>query len=195
MPLGGYFSYIRIIAPIDGILVSAAKMPDKPIWYSQLEEAIRQLELLPFPWVDSATMESALGVGRRRAQQILKPLVQKSVGKSGLAPREDVILHLRRLAAGDAAQFENQRRERLQGMLKRFREEAIERPRVLVEAPTTVVNQELENLPRGVHLSPGRIVLDGFRTPDEAKQKLLALIMAMGNDPDGFDARVSVPMR
>jgi hypothetical protein len=48
-----------------------------------------------------------------------------------------------------------------------------------------------EDLPPGVHLSPGRIVLEGFSTPEEAKQKLLSLIMAMGNDPDGFDARVA----
>jgi hypothetical protein len=73
--------------------------------------------------------------------------------------------------------------------------EAKEKPRVLVEAPTLIVNQEFEALPPGVHLSPGRIVLDGFSTPEEAKQKLLALIMAMGNDPDGFDARITVALR
>jgi hypothetical protein len=43
-----------------------------------------------------------------------------------------------------------------------------------------------------VYLSTGRIVLDGFSTPEEAKQKLLALIRAMGNDPDGFEARITV---
>jgi len=50
-------------------------------------------------------------------------------------------------------------------------------------------------LPAGLHLSPGRIVIDGFVTPDEAKQKLLALIMAMGNDPAGFDDRISLEER
>ena len=167
-------------------------MPDKPIWYAGLEAAIGQLEALPFPWVDRSTIESVLGVGRRRAQQILQPLVRKSVGKSGLADREEVIGHLRRLASGDTAGYESQRRVRLQGILEGLRQEAMERPRVLVEAPTAVVNQELESLPAGIHLSPGRIVLEGFRTPDEAKQKLLALIMAMGNDPEGFDARITV---
>ena len=62
-----------------------------------------------------------------------------------------------------------------------------------MEAPTAIVNQELESLPPGVHLSPGRIQIDGFRTSDEAKQKLLALILAIGNDPDGFDTRITVP--
>ena len=81
--------------------------------------------------------------------------------------------------------------ERLHSILNQLHREQRERPRVLVEAPTAVVNQEFEALPPGVQLSPGRIVLDGFSTPDEAKQKLLALIMAMGNDPDGFDARIT----
>jgi hypothetical protein len=79
--------------------------------------------------------------------------------------------------------FEVERRERLHSILNQLHRERKEHPRVLVEAPTAVLNQEFEALPPGVHLSPGRIVLEGFSTPDEAKQKLLALIMAMGNDP------------
>ena len=64
---------------------------------------------------------------------------------------------------------------------------------MLVEAPTAVLQQELQSLPPGVHLSPGRIQIDGFRTSEQAKQKLLALILAIGNDPDGFDSRITVP--
>lgn len=59
-------------------------------------------------------------------------------------------------------------------------------PRVLVEAPATIVRQQLENLPAGVVLAPGRIVVEGFMTLEEAQQQILALIMAMGNDPEGF---------
>jgi hypothetical protein len=167
-------------------------VPDKPIWYTRLEAAIEQLEALPFPWVDRAALEFALGVGRRRAQQILQPLVRQTIGKNGLANREEVIRYLRSLAAGDAVSFEIERRDRLHSILNQLHREQKEKPRVLVEAPTAVVNQELDTLPPGVHLSPGRILLDGFSTPQEAKQELLALIMAMGNDPDGFDARITV---
>lgn len=91
--------------------------------------------------------------------------------------------------------FKIERRERLHTILDRLRREQKEHPRVLVEAPTAIVNQELDALPSGVDLSPGRIVLDGFSTPEEAKQKLLTLIMAMSNDPDGFDARITVAPR
>lgn len=168
-------------------------MPDKPFWYYRLDEVIGQLENLPHPFVDRATLEFVLGIGRRRAQQILQPLVRRTLGKNGLAAKEEVIAHLRHLAAGDAAYFEKQRRQRLHVILDELHRRAKEQPRVLVEAPTAVVNQELESLPPGVHLSPGRIQIDGFRTSDEAKQKLLALILAMGNDPDGFDTRITVP--
>ena len=167
-------------------------MPDKPIWYTRLETAIQQLEALSSPWVDRASLEFVLGVGRRRAQQILRPLVRHTIGKNGLASRDEVIRHLRRLAAGESVYFEKQRRTRLHSILDQLHREANRQPRVLVEAPTAVINQELDALPPGVHLAPGRIVLEGFLTPDEAKQKLLALIMAIGNDPDGFDARVTV---
>lgn len=170
-------------------------MPARPIWYTQLDVVIEQLEQLPSPWVDRAALEWILGVGRRRAQQILKPLVRQTIGRNGLADREEVIRHLRGLAAGEAVIFEKQRRQRLQRILDQLHHEAREHPRVLVEAPAAVVNQELDRLPSGVHLSPGRIVIDSFSTPEEAKQKMLALIMAMANDPDGFDARITVSRR
>lgn len=168
-------------------------MPDKPFWYDRLQSVIEHLEKLPDPFIDRATLESLLGIGRRRAQQILQPLVRRTLGKNGLAAKEDLIAHLRHLAGGDAAYFETQRRQRLHAILDDLHRRAQEQPRVMVEAPTAIVNQELESLPPGVHLSAGHIQIDGFRTSDEAKAKLLALILAMGNDPDGFDARITVP--
>lgn len=170
-------------------------MPDKPIWYDRLEKAIEQIEALPYPWVDRPTIEFVLGVGRRRAQQILQPLLSHQVGRNGLAPRSRVIEHLRRLAADDPAYFERQRRRRFSNALQQLREEARTQPRVLVEAPTLIVNQEFDTLPPGVQVSPGRIVIEDFATPEQAMQKMLALVMAMGNDPLGFEARISIARR
>jgi hypothetical protein len=166
-------------------------VPDKPIWYDRLDAALQKVEAFPSPWIDRLALESILGVGRRRAQQILRPLVRHTLGKNGLAPKEDVIIYLRQLAQGDTASFERRRRERLYALIEQWRTEAKEQPRVLVEAPQTVVNQEFETLPPGVYLSSGRILIDSFTTPAEAKQKLLALIMAMGNDPEGFDRHIA----
>jgi hypothetical protein len=147
---------------------------------------------LPEPWIDRPTLEAVLGIGRRRAQQILAPLVRRRIGKSGLAPRTELIAHLRRLAAGDAAYYEKQRRERFTRLFERMRRDAIKRPRVLIEVPTAVLRQQLDELPEGVLLGPGEIRLR-FRDNREALEKLLALAMAIGNDPDGFERRISLP--
>ena len=46
-------------------------MPDKPLWLDRLPEAIRELEENNEPWIHRPAIESLLGVGRRRAQQLL----------------------------------------------------------------------------------------------------------------------------
>jgi hypothetical protein len=166
-------------------------MPANPAWFSKIDEAIGQLQQLPSAWVDRSMMELFLGVGRRRAQQILQPFIRRTLGANGLANRDEVIRYLRGVSTGQSATFEIERRSKFAQVLVKLHRERKENPRVLVEAPTNIVNQTLEGLPDGVVLSPGRIVLEGFQTPDEAKQKLLALIMAMGNDPVGFDERIT----
>jgi hypothetical protein len=120
-------------------------MPDKPAWYSRLDEVIDELEALPSPWVDSASLEFVLRVGRRRAQQILRPLVRDTIGKSGLAKRDEVVDHLRSVAAGNAAYYEMRRRKRLRFILDQVRQAATQ-PQVLVEAPASIVRQEFAGL-------------------------------------------------
>jgi hypothetical protein len=154
-------------------------MPDKPTWCGQLDEISRQLRKLPDPWVDRGTVQNLLGVGARRAQQILAPCVARRIGSNGVAEREALIGHLERLAGGDTALYEQQRRRRLaQRMNVLYRER---RTGVLVAAPTVIVNQQLEHLPEGVAISPGHISVR-FGTTTEALQKLLALAMAIRND-------------
>ena len=161
-------------------------MPDKPTWYGRLDEAIAELGNLPWPWVDRETLQSLLRVGPRRAQQILRPCVTRQVGANGVADREELIAHLKRLAAGDEVHYERRRRQRLAEVLEGLRRAALAQPKVLVEAPTTVRNQEFGNLPDGVSISPGAISIT-FSSPSEALQRLLALAMAIGNDFDEFE--------
>jgi len=161
-------------------------MPDKPLWYTRLEDVIQQLEALPSPWVDRAALEIVLGVGRRRAQQILQPLVRHTIGRNGLADRVELIGHLRHLAAGETVHYENRRRERLAAIMNELQDRARRQPRVLVEAPIQVVNQEMDKLPRGVRVESGRIVIE-FEAPQQALEKLLALAMAIGNDYGMFE--------
>ena len=164
-------------------------MPAPPRWFSRIHQICRDLEALPRPFVDRATVEFVLGVGRRRAQQILAPCVTDRVGTNGLADRTLLLAHLRRLAEGDDGFYERQRRRRVAEVLARLEQERRERPQLLVEAPLTVLRQELEHLPPGVRLEPGRLTVE-FAEPQQALEKLLALAMAIGNDLAAFEQQV-----
>lgn len=161
-------------------------MPAKPIWYSKIERIVGELEGLPRPFVDRATVEFLLGVGRRRAQQIMAPCVTDWVGSNGLADRDGLIAHLRGLAEGEERYYEVARRRRVAKAIDRLRVERLRQPQLLVEAPARVISQEFANLPAGVRLEAGRITVE-FRQPQEALEKLLALAMAIGNDFAGFE--------
>ena len=161
-------------------------MPAKPVWFSKINEVVRELQALPRPFVDRATLEFLLGVGRRRAQQILAPCITDRVGANGLADRDALIAHLRRLAEGEAGYYERHRRRKVAQVLAELQKERLEHPQLLVEAPIQVLAQEFENLPMGVHLERGRITVE-FDEPRQALEKLLALAMAIGNDFDRFE--------
>ncbi len=156
-------------------------MPAKPAWYGKINDVIKDLEALPRPFVDRPTIEFLLGVGRRRAQQILAPCITERVGASGLADRDVLIDHLRALARSNDGYYERRRRQHFAETLARLRQERLDHPPLLVEAPATAVQQEFENLPEGVRLERGRITLD-FDEPRQALEKLLALAMAISND-------------
>lgn len=164
-------------------------MPDKPTWCGHLEEAIAELRALPYPWVDRLALERVLRVRRRRAQQILEPCVRQQVGTNGVADREELITHLRQLAAGETIHYERRRRERFAETMRKLNRAWTEQTKTLVEAPTAIVNQELENLPSGVKLERGRLTVE-FSTAVEALEKLLAVAMAVGNDMDRFERLV-----
>jgi hypothetical protein len=164
-------------------------VPAKPAWYSKINDVIGELQSLPRPFVDRATVEFLLGVGRRRAQQIMAPSITHRVGANGLADRDAFIAHLRRLADGQDAYYERQRRRKVGEILSQLQKDRRERPRLLVEAPLQVLVQEFENLPEGVLLEPGQITVT-FDHPQQALEKLLALAMAIANDFDRFERQV-----
>ena len=160
-------------------------MPAKPTWYRKLPYILEELRSRPHPYVDRATVEFLLGVGRRRAQQILAPCLVDRVASNGLADRDALITRLERIAKGEDAFYEIDRRRKVATLIEQLRRERIEKPQLLVEAPTQVVNQEFENLPSGVQIQPGRITVE-FDQPQQALEKLLALAMAISNHFDQF---------
>jgi hypothetical protein len=167
-------------------------VPAKPAWYRNLPYIIEEMRRLPRPYVDRATVEFLLGVSRRRAQQIMAPCITERVGASGLADRDALIRRLEQIAAGEEAFYEVQRRRKVAGLIDALRRERVERPPLLVEAPTAVVNQDFDDLPPGVRLESGRITVE-FEKPQQALEKLLALAMAISNDFDRFERVVARP--
>src|ERR1700761_4140498 len=130
-------------------------MPAKPAWYGKIDEVVRNLETLPRSFVDRATVEFLLGVGRRRAQQIMAPCIVEQVGSSGLADRNALIAHLRRLARSSEGYYELRRRQKFAETLARLRQDRIDHPPLLVEASPQAAEQEFENLPEGVRVERG----------------------------------------
>lgn len=171
-------------------LESSKQMPSKPIWYGRLDEILATISALPQPWVDRRMVQDILGVGPRRAQQILQSCLTEKVGTSGVATREVFVDHLRTLAAGDDSFYEQRRRHRFAQTLAEWRQKRLEQPQVLVEAPAAVTDQELATLPPGVELGPG-IVSVRFNTSQEALEKLLGLAMAIGRDFTEFERRTA----
>jgi hypothetical protein len=173
----------------------SAKMPDKPLWFDRLPRAIRELEEDPEPWVHRPTLEALLGVGRRRAQQLLSPLAHHRIGTSLVASRVDVIAHLKRVVAGDQAWYEERRRRKLWVHIEQARRAWVEQPPVLVEVSETQIREverhDFDGLPEGVELAPGSITVR-FHEPDEALQKLMALAMAISQNRLAFDERVAL---
>jgi hypothetical protein len=165
-------------------------MPDKPTWCGHLPEALAELRALPYPWVDRPTLERVLGVGRRRAQQLLQPCVRQQAGGAAVADREELIRHLEGLASGESKHYERSRRRKFAAELAKLNQAWIEQPKAFVEAPLSIASQRLADLPAGVKLGPGEITLT-FSTAVEAMEKLLAIAMAAGNDLDGFESMIS----
>jgi hypothetical protein len=161
-------------------------VPAKPAWLSDLPSICDAARAVPRPLLERSDLEHLLQVGRRRAQQILEGCTTGRVGASYVTTAEALIAHLRGLGSGDAAGYELRRRQKVGRVLAALQKEWTVQPKVPVEAPVSVVNQELADLPDGVELRPGEIRVR-FRTPHEALEKLLALAMAAGNDLDGFE--------
>lgn len=166
-------------------------MPSKPLWIGKLPEAIAQLERSSLPLIDRRQLEQLLGVGTRRAQQILAPFTTEHLGRNCLADRISLIEGLRRLASQEEASYERRRRTRLAETLTDLDVAWRSKPRVLIAAPSDPVS--LGSLPDGIELRPGALTIR-FASPQDALEKLLALTLSIGNDFETFDRLSNPPL-
>src|ERR1039458_1765138 len=105
-------------------------VPAKPVWYSKINDIIGELQSLPRPFVDRATVEFLLGVGRRRAQQIGAPCVTHRGGPNGRAAGDAFMPHQRRVAEGESNFYERQRWRKVAEILPQLQKERLERPQL-----------------------------------------------------------------
>jgi len=171
-------------------------VPDKPLWLERLPDAIAQLKQTAEPWVDRATLESLLGIGRRRAQQLLAQMPSRRIGASVVASSADVIAYLEAVATGEVLHYERRRRQLLWRRLEKVRQEWSGQPPVLIEVPRSEVRRlqlhDFAALPEGVELAPGAITIR-FDNPEQALRKLMALALAIGQNREAFEERVALP--
>jgi hypothetical protein len=120
----------------------------------------------------------------------MAPCITEQIGTSRVADRRLLIAHLQALAAGEVGHYESERRRKVAITLDQLRAAWLANPKVLVAAPVAIVNQTFQDLPDGIELTPGRIVVS-FHDPAQALQKMLALAMAIGRNRERFEALIS----
>jgi hypothetical protein len=152
-------------------------------WMHRVPALIAALEALDHGAVTAAWLATYLEVTPRRVGQVFGHLVCEKAGTASIFDRQTLIRFLKKKPIEETP--EEGRRRRVAQILN----EARQTPRVLIEAPAKIVNTELAELP-GVYLEPGTITVTGFKTVQEALEKLLKLAYAIGNDYQQFAERI-----
>jgi hypothetical protein len=164
-------------------------MPRKCEWIERVPSALERLRALEDPVVDRAAVEELLHLSPRQALRILSGMPGAyTAGKSLLIARPDLIAALERTVAGEGAQQEQRRRERLRDRLEATRRELLAR-RVHIPAEPDVRDRRIPDLPAGIHLEPGQLRIEFFGAEDLLRH-LLELSQAIMNDYARFEALV-----
>ena len=160
-------------------------MPRKTGWIHQIPDALAELEQLPSPVVDRATVERLLGVSPRQALRILGKLGSFRAGRNLLANRRELAEALRQYAERPEVASETRRRERVESQLIRLRGELRAR-RVPVPVRADVWERRFGDLPVGIELQAGELRIR-FGTAEDLLRKLLELSQAIANDYSRFE--------
>ena len=161
-------------------------MPAKPAWLLKIPEILTMLEVFDVPVVDRATIERLFVLRRRQAIELLHRLGGYQAGRTFLVDRHVLVANLRRLAAGEDFERESRRKERLDGAIDRLRRYQTA-ARVRIPVPADVFSHKMADLPAGVALAPGQLLVT-FAGTEDLLAKLFELAQAASNDYDRFCA-------
>jgi len=155
-------------------------MPREASWLERVPAIIEQLEAASLPVLDRAAVEQLFGLGRRQAIRLMGSCGGYVSGRTGLVDRTRMLEFLRQMEADGAVEFAVVRKARIMEVLRQARRESQSRG-IRIPVEPQIFEQQLESLPAGVSLEPGKLTVD-FREPVELLEKLFALTQAMAND-------------
>jgi hypothetical protein len=147
---------------------------------SSYSQVLAVLDGHPAPLLDRNDIERLFQGSPRQALRILVQLGASDLGKNLLIARDELIVRLRSVAAGEPAQYERQRLRRLAQTLAELDSQTPAR-RVAIAANPQARQMKVASLPAGVHLSPGRLEIL-FDTPEGLLTRLFELSQAIAND-------------
>lgn len=159
-------------------------MPRKVEWFLRLPSAMDALRAMDAPVVDRAAVERLFHVSPRQALRILRRLGAFSAGRGLMLDRVELIGKLERLDQGDFG-AERRRWDRLEDHLTAVQRELAAR-RVPIAASRETLGRRFADLPPGIHLAPGRLVVE-FTGAEELLARLFELAHAISNDFARFE--------
>lgn len=162
-------------------------MPANPMYFRRLPEIMKTLQAFSGEFLDRATIEKLFGVRRRTAINLMHKCGGYQVGRTFLISRQQLIAALEKLAAGDAAQVEIERKQRVADLLDEAYMKTVQNRLKVAIAPRTeaVLLDSLTN----VHLGPHELRI-AFEDEVELYEKLALLSQALLSDPDGVSKRL-----
>jgi hypothetical protein len=157
-------------------------MPAKPSWLLRIPNILDQLELLDTPVIDRAICERLFEVKRRRAIDMMRFFGGYRSGNTVLVDRLAFMSRLAEIARTNDYALESIRKQRLSANLNTSH---VNRKAATIMLPVTsdVVNRTLDDLPGGVILAPGKLIVE-FSCPTELFAKLYELAQVAMNDFD-----------
>src|SRR5882672_10680913 len=132
-------------------VVIGSDLPSVPVYSHKLSAAADALEQFPHPWVDRASLERVLGIGRWSAWRLLRRCgAVPGPGKALAMERGELVRRLRELSRG--AEVEVARRKKLEEFLEgEARVRSGERVQVAAgEAAGELIGMVAASLPPGI---------------------------------------------
>jgi hypothetical protein len=160
-------------------------MPDHPFW---LERVPAVLDFLASPdapdTLDRGTIETLLGVRRRRAILILHACKASRRGRDLLAARKAFVAFLKSQSHEAALSRERGRQQQVAEALGLARRELAVPSISLPRQRTTLT---LAGLPEGIHLTQGNLSID-FTTAQDLVEKMFTLAQGFADDYESLEA-------